>query len=39
MQLSQKQKTLSEIFSEFWKSRLNFEHIQKKRIESWLIYF
>ena len=29
MQLSQKQKTFSEFFSAFLKSRLNFEHIQK----------
>ena len=32
MQLSQKQKTLSELFSEFLKSRLNFEQIQKKKM-------
>ena len=32
MQLSQKIKTLSETFSGFWKSRLNFEHIKKKRM-------
>ena len=31
MQLSQKQKIFSEFFSAFFKSRLNFEHIQKKR--------
>ena len=31
MQLSQKQKALSECFSEFLKSRLNFEHIEKKK--------
>ena len=30
MQLSQKQKTFSQFFSPFLKSRLNFEHIQKK---------
>ena len=30
MQLSQKQKPFSEFFSTFLKSRLNFEHIQKK---------
>ena len=30
MELSQKQKTLSEIFPEFFKSRLNFEHIKRK---------
>ena len=30
MQLSQKQKTFSELFSASLKSRLNFEHIQKK---------
>ena len=31
MQLSQKQKTFSEFFSAFLKSRFNFENIQKKR--------
>ena len=31
MILSQKQKTFSEFFSRFLKSRLNFEHIKKKR--------
>ena len=31
MQLSQKQKTPSENFSGFMKSRLNFEHIQQKK--------
>ena len=30
MQLSQKLKTFSEFFSAFSKSRLNFEHFQKK---------
>ena len=30
MQLSQKQKTFPRIFDEFFKSTLNFEHIQKK---------
>ena len=30
MLLSQKRETLSEFFSEFLKSRLRFEHIQKK---------
>ena len=30
MQLSQEQKTPSEFFSAFLKSRLNFEHIQQK---------
>ena len=30
MQLSQKEKTLSEFFSEFLKSRFNFEHIEKR---------
>ena len=34
MQLSQKQKTFSEFFSAFLKSRLNFEHIPKKRWHS-----
>ena len=29
MQLSQKQKTFSEFFAAFLRSRLNFEHIQK----------
>ena len=29
MQLSQKQKTFSEFFSAFLKSKLNFKHIQK----------
>ena len=30
IQLSQKQKTVSEFFSAFLKSTLNFEHFQKK---------
>ena len=30
MELSQKQKNVSEFFSAFLKSRLNFEHIQQK---------
>ena len=30
MQLSQKQKTLPEFFSSFFKSSLNFEHFEKK---------
>ena len=30
MQLSKKQKTFSEVFSAFLKSRLNFEHFRKK---------
>ena len=30
MQLSRKQKTVSEFFSAFLKSSLNFEHFQKK---------
>ena len=30
MELSKKQKTVSEFFSKFLKSRLNFEHIEKK---------
>ena len=30
MQLSQKQKKISEIFSPFLKSRFNFEHIHEK---------
>ena len=32
MQLSQKQKKFSKFFSKFFKSRLNFEHIQKKNM-------
>ena len=39
MQLSQKQKKFSEIFTAFSKSRLNFEHIQKTRWHSELMYF
>ena len=30
MQLSQKLKTFSGFFPAFWRSRLNFEHFQKK---------
>ena len=30
MQWSEKLKTFSQFFSPFWKSRLNFEHFQKK---------
>ena len=30
MQLSEKQKKISEFFSKLLKSRLNFQHIQKK---------
>ena len=30
IQLSQKLKTFSQLFPAFWKSRLNFEHFQKK---------
>ena len=30
IQLSQKLKTFSQFFPAFWKSRLNFEHFQKK---------
>ena len=30
MQLSQKQKTFFEFFTEFLKSRLNFKHFEKK---------
>ena len=37
--LSQKQKSFSEFFSPFLKSRLNFEHIKKKRWQSSLMYF
>ena len=32
IQLSRKQKTFSEFFPKFLKSRLNFEHFQKKRM-------
>ena len=32
MQLTQKQKTFSQFFSAFLKSRLNFEHIQKEEM-------
>ena len=32
MRLTQKQKTFSEFFSAFLKSRSNFEHIQKKKM-------
>ena len=30
MQLSKKQKTFSEFFSAFFKSRLNFQYVEKK---------
>ena len=30
MQVSQKQKTFSNIFLQFWKCKLNFEQFQKK---------
>ena len=30
MQLSKKQKTFSEFFVEFWKSKLNFQHFEQK---------
>ena len=30
VQLSQKRKAFFELFAEVWKSRLNFEHFQKK---------
>ena len=39
MQLSRKQKTFSQFFSAFFKSRLNFEHFLKKRWPSLLMYF
>ena len=39
MQLSQKEKTFSEFCAPFFKSRINFEHIQKKRWDSELICF
>ena len=32
MQLTQKQKTFSQVFSAFLKCRLNFEHIQKEEM-------
>ena len=32
MELSQKQKALSRLFSEFLRSRSKFEHIEKKRM-------
>ena len=32
MQLSQKEKTFSEFCAPFFKSRINFEHIQKKKM-------
>ena len=32
MQLSQKQKRFSQLLSPFLKSRLNFEHIQTKKL-------
>ena len=38
MQLSQKQKTFSQFFSAFFKSRLNFQHVQQK-YDSRLMYF
>ena len=39
MQVSQKKKTFSQFFTAFSKSRLNFEHFQKKRCLSYLRYF
>ena len=39
MQLSGKQKTFCEFFAAFLKSRLNFEHFQKKGWLSYLRYF
>ena len=38
MQLTQKQKTFSQFFSVFLKSRWNFEHIKKKRRHLKLIF-
>ena len=32
MQISQKQKTLSNFFSTFFESRLKFQHIQKRKM-------
>ena len=34
MQLSRKQKTFSQFFSPFLKSNLNFEHFQKKKVNT-----
>ena len=39
MQFTQKQKTFSQFFSAFLKSRLNFEHIQKNRSHSYPMFF
>ena len=39
MQLIKKQKTFSEFFSAFLKSRLNFQHIHQKRSHSSLMFF
>ena len=39
MHLSEKQKIFSEFFLAFLQSALNFEHFQKKRWPSYLMYF
>ena len=39
MQLSHKQKTFSRFFATFLKFRLSFEHFEKKRWPSQLLYF
>ena len=39
MELSQKQITLSEFSAVFFKSILNFEYFEKKRLSSQLLYF
>ena len=39
MRVSRKQKTFSEFFAAFLKSRWNFEHVQKNRWLSYLRYF
>ena len=39
MQVSRKQKPFSQFFAAFLKSRLNFEHFEKKRWLSYLRYF
>ena len=39
MQLSEKEKIYSQFFAAFLKYRLNFEHFDKKRWRSQLLYF
>ena len=39
IQLSQKEKTFSQSFREYLKSTSNFEHFEKKRRPSYLMYF